>query len=70
MSVKKVDGGDDENKIETWVINPHTVSSQGYGTRFIFTAFENKLVKWVLERHGFRESTGDGQSIVAVDWIM
>lgn len=37
------------------VIGPASLS--GAGLYFKFTNVENKLVKWVLERHGFGEAS-------------
>ena len=42
-------------------------SSKGAGLYYKFTHIENRLVKWILEKHGFKETAPDF-SMMALDY--
>ena len=45
------------------------ISSVGHGALYKFTSTENRLIKWILEQHGFKEAQGDGNVLIAQDYL-
>jgi len=52
-TIKEIDSDGNEKTFSNW-FGKKTLA--GAGLQYKFTNFDNRLIRWILEKHGFKES--------------